>query len=316
MKVTPHILFLLVCLIIGACSTDEPRGEESKPGNSLPDPEETVTVSLYKNSGADIDGIYIDASDSFTSENGWMFASLGAIKGLGSVTEIPWDGWASTAKVKKGNGYIAYSPLQNKFYRLFVSNSATDEMGTLTGFQIKYQQPFYGADDILTFDSSEFSASFNGGTLTATFTTSSLIPVSSIETDCDWITPQSINYGILIDRQRGITFTISPTSSLSPSVGHIYIKNFHGSSTVITINRQALIPWEATTTIYNLKKEYWDAAKNYTRQINPSTIIRGKVVSSDQDGNIYKSLCVDDGTAAISLSINAYNIYTQIPYGQ
>lgn len=45
-------------------------------------------------------------------------------------------------------------------------------------------------------------------------------------------------------------------------------------------------------------------------------IIRGRVVSSDVTGNIFKSLVLQDETAAISLSINEANLYTNYRVGQ
>lgn len=315
MKRHLSLLTIILFVFLLACSNDEPKGSDTQDKNNIPDPEETVTVSLYKNTNVDIDGINIDASDNFTSKNGWVFTSLGEMNGLGNITMIPWGPWSSNVKVKRGWGYIAYNAHDNVFYRLFISNSASDEMGTITGYQVKYQKPFYGADENACFNVSEFSVPYFGGTFSALFTNKSLIPVT-VESDCDWIKLNNINYGLFIDTDRSINFTVSSTKALTPSVGHITVTTYNGSKTVITINREALIPWEATTSIYNLKNTYWKSTPDYTTLINQSTIIRGKVVSSDEAGNVYKFFCIDDGSSAIKICVNSYNLYQIIPQGQ
>ncbi|MDE5709154.1 MAG: hypothetical protein K2I32_06895, partial [Alistipes sp.] len=52
----------------------------------------------------------------------------------------------------------------------------------------------------------------------------------------------------------------------------------------------------------NLK--FWEAAADY--------YIKGKVISSDAQGNVYKSLYIDDGTAAIELKLCG-TLYTTFP---
>ena len=52
---------------------------------------------------------------------------------------------------------------------------------------------------------------------------------------------------------------------------------------------------KVNTTIYDLKFKYWDDARNYIDTIGQTEagediIIKGRVVSSDETGNIYKSL--------------------------
>lgn len=225
-------LFIFISLFLVSCSSDEPNGGgEIQPDINFPDPEETVTVSLYKNSDANIDGIFIDASDKLTSNNGWEFVSLGEMKGLGNISLIPWEGWSRSVQAKKGSGYIAYNGAYRKFYRLFISNSASDEMGTITGFQVKYQQPFYGKDDFVSFEPNEFTVPYTGGTYEASFTNGTLIPIS-VETDCDWISLKSIDYGFGVSDSRGMAFDVLSTNSLTPSVGHIKVKTFYEKESI------------------------------------------------------------------------------------
>ena len=66
---------------------------------------------------------------------------------------------------------------------------------------------------------------------------------------------------------------------------------------------------EANTTISALKTQYWQDDQNYfltvgTNAEGADVIVRGRVVSSDATGNIYKSLVIQDETGALAFSIN------------
>ncbi len=87
----------------------------------------------------------------------------------------------------------------------------------------------------------------------------------------------------------------------------------------------------ANTTIAEVKAKYWSDDRNYIWS-NPESddvissiplnengqhiIIKGRVVSSDASGNIYKSLVIQDETAALAMSINANSMYNQYRLGQ
>lgn len=78
---------------------------------------------------------------------------------------------------------------------------------------------------------------------------------------------------------------------------------------------------KVNTTIYDLKYTYWDDARNYIDTIGQTAdgediIIKGRVISSDETGNIYKSLVIQDETAALALSINQNSLYTTYRLGQ
>ncbi len=90
---------------------------------------------------------------------------------------------------------------------------------------------------------------------------------------------------------------------------------------------------EANTSIADLKAAYWQSAANCVDTIgykNAATkehyIIKGRVTSSDESGNIYKNLVIQDtyvdpaapnaAPASLTLSINANSLYTSYRYGQ
>ena len=77
----------------------------------------------------------------------------------------------------------------------------------------------------------------------------------------------------------------------------------------------------ANTSILDLKAKYWNDADNYidtieTREDGSHYIISGRVISSDESGNVFKSLVIQDETAALAISINSYNLYLNYRVGQ
>lgn len=75
------------------------------------------------------------------------------------------------------------------------------------------------------------------------------------------------------------------------------------------------------TTILEVKEKFWKDNTPYCEQIGTKEngdhyIIKGRVISSDYAGNVFKSIYIQDETAALPLSINAYNLYLQYRVGQ
>ena len=82
-------------------------------------------------------------------------------------------------------------------------------------------------------------------------------------------------------------------------------------------------PVVANTTIAELKAAMWKEDTNYAIPLKYKDeatktpyIIKGRVISSDASGNIYKSMYIQDATGAITLSINQNSLYTVYPFGQ
>ena len=72
----------------------------------------------------------------------------------------------------------------------------------------------------------------------------------------------------------------------------------------------------ANITIADLKAKYWQDEPNYIATVEDDLVIAGRVISSDETGNIYKSLVIQDKTAAIAISINANSLYNTYRVGQ
>ncbi|MCM1320381.1 MAG: DUF5689 domain-containing protein [Muribaculaceae bacterium] len=78
---------------------------------------------------------------------------------------------------------------------------------------------------------------------------------------------------------------------------------------------------EANTTIAELKAAYWQDAANYYETVGKTAdgqdiIIKGKVISSDATGNIYKSMSIQDETGALTFSINQTGMNNNYRVGQ
>ena len=75
----------------------------------------------------------------------------------------------------------------------------------------------------------------------------------------------------------------------------------------------------ANTTLADFKATFADEMAVKVGN-NPETdapyILKGRVVSSDASGNIYKSLVIQDETAALALSINQSSMYIDYRLGQ
>lgn len=75
------------------------------------------------------------------------------------------------------------------------------------------------------------------------------------------------------------------------------------------------------TSIITLKTDYWDDEANYIDTVGVTAtgehvIIAGRVISSDQAGNIYKSLVIQDATGALAISIDRSSLYNEYRVGQ
>lgn len=69
-------------------------------------------------------------------------------------------------------------------------------------------------------------------------------------------------------------------------------------------------------TIAEFKAKYWQDPVNYIDTVKEDVVIHGRVVSSDETGNIYKSLYIQDETGGLSISINGTSLYNKYRYGQ
>lgn len=77
----------------------------------------------------------------------------------------------------------------------------------------------------------------------------------------------------------------------------------------------------ANTTIAELKAKYWQDDMNYYQTVGKTAdgedvIVKGRVISSDATGNIYKSLVIQDETGALAFSVNQTGLNNNYRLGQ
>lgn len=78
---------------------------------------------------------------------------------------------------------------------------------------------------------------------------------------------------------------------------------------------------ESNMTIKDFKTMFWKSDRNYVETVGLNDkgehiVIGGVVSSSDATGNIYKSVIIQDETGALTVAINAYDLYESYQYGQ
>ncbi len=73
------------------------------------------------------------------------------------------------------------------------------------------------------------------------------------------------------------------------------------------------VDFSATMTIAEFKATYSGTGID---SITQDIIINGKVISSDESGNIYKSLYIEDNTGGLLIALDKTNLYTTLKLGQ
>ena len=70
-------------------------------------------------------------------------------------------------------------------------------------------------------------------------------------------------------------------------------------------------------TIAEFKAKHWQDARNYIDTITEDEVIHGWVTSSDEAGNIYKTLYItDESGAGLTISVNQHSLYADYAIGQ
>jgi len=174
------ILFqLMTCIVVclsacfSSCSKDDSDEFEPTENVSSQDPEGTIVLNMEGGASGnyykigELGEIHVDGAKNFRGDdsNGYKieFVTIGKVDGLSKVNQIPTSGWAESAAVVPGTGYMmryitynsywgqyGYTVEENVQYaRIYVvdylTSTYTDEMGntygSTTGATIKYQAP-------------------------------------------------------------------------------------------------------------------------------------------------------------------------------
>lgn len=258
--------FILTVQVFTSCGKDEGpiKNNTINPDTEVPDPTGTIRLSMRDrdNGRTYIDNIYIE-TENF---EGAKFASIGAVKGLGNVFNIPTTGWAYEVAVIPGNGYVAYS--NDKFYRIYVVDYILNTSNGIIGADVKYQEPFKGIDEEIQLETNSLTFPASGGTQTITFKNSEIIPFE-VETDVpEWCSIQKTSTYDESFLANGINITVKPNNSINMTEGSVKITTLHGKSSTITIVRSGEEP------IFNvdINNIGFDKNSNY-RTVNISTTL-------------------------------------------
>lgn len=176
------LFYLLVAFTTMAFASCDPSGlgtindgGGTDVGGSVSDPEGTIMVNLLADGG----GVSVGPIQGYmNSGTGWVpapknlaivlnrdgnlvmydyqysgeIASVGAVNGLGNITNIPQTGYAGAAYAVKGYGYIGHGQdWQESFgpkpyVRIYVDDVTYASNGLPQSVRIKYQFPYYKAE--------------------------------------------------------------------------------------------------------------------------------------------------------------------------
>ncbi len=105
--------------------------------------------------------------------------------------------------------------------------------------------------------------------------------------------------------------SITAVLSVYRSDFQLYIRDL--SDIDMTGNRCGVEEIDANTTLAELAAMHTEGS---FENLDEGTIIEGTVISSDESGNFYKELFIQDGTAGIILSVDKTDLYANYPVGQ
>ena len=167
-----RILFLTAAFALTfaatSCSKDDDGGNTSGNGQSIdpntpvPDPEGTMTVNIRNGGETSVDGIngiIIDGGNNFCAANYYTryFSDLGAMKGLGNITDPVTTGLTSKCAVIPGHGYWCYTNTKqfpsgkmaildgSTHYKLYVDSWILGGTSSILGAVVKYVPYIYHA---------------------------------------------------------------------------------------------------------------------------------------------------------------------------
>lgn len=247
-KSTIYRLALLVAvmlpLALASCKKDDPNpdnGSTVKPSTEISDPEGTITLSMRN---ADSGKTYLDNQFYIDNENftGGYFVSLGPVKGLGNVSTIPLKGWSSQVAVIPGNGYVAYNPYNDTFYRLYVVQEIGSTSGGVIGAEVKYQKPFKGADEALSLLTTVAAIPGSGESREVLFANTTLVPFTATSSEgwCHVDYCSSYDYSFLTN---GVSIWCDENLDTQPRSATVTLTTGYGKTATIAVTQSGPEPF-------------------------------------------------------------------------
>lgn len=212
-------------------------GQPTNPNTPVNDPEGTITLSMRNKDNGDtrLDNIYID-KENF---KGASFASVGAVMGLGNVSNIPTSGWAEQMSVIAGHGYVAYG--NNQFYRIYVVSDIAGTSGGIIGADIKYQKPFKGVDEAISIDEEALTFTSNGGSQSLVFNNKNIV-VFSATSNQSWCRVQKSSTHDKYFLYNAVTIIVDANTTPNTDNAVVTLTTTYGKKTELNITRLGTNP--------------------------------------------------------------------------
>lgn len=230
-----------------SCSDDEApdpdRGQIIDPDADVDDPTGTVSLAMRNrdNGNTRLEYIYIDDGNNFSGSYSY-FASIGKVRGLGNVSDIPTSGWASQVAVNPGYGYVAYNGGDNQFYRIYVEDYIVSTGGGIIGADIKYQTPFKGRDEAISLDQKSLTFTSEGGSQALVFKNKGIV-LFDCESSADWCRVQKSTTYDQSFLYNGVTITVEPGLNTTEEEATVTLTTAYGKETEIKVTRAGAEPF-------------------------------------------------------------------------
>lgn len=230
-----------------SCSDDEApdpdRGQIIDPDADVDDPTSTVSLAMRNqdNGNTRLGYIYIDDGNNFSGSSSY-FASIGKVRGLGNVSDIPTSGWASQVAVNPGYGYVAYNGGDNQFYRIYVEDYIVSTGGGIIGADIKYQTPFKGRDEAISLDQKSLTFTSEGGSQALVFKNKGIV-LFDCESSADWCRVQKSTTYDQSFLYNGVTITVEPGLNTTEEEATVTLTTAYGKETEIKVTRAGAEPF-------------------------------------------------------------------------
>ena len=270
-------------------NTEGNQGGQGSQGTSVADPVGTVSLSILNESNGNtkFGSIYIDAANNFA---GTDFTSIETVKGLGNVTKIPFTGWARQLSVKPGCGYVAF--MAQTFVRIYVEDFIKNASGEVIGASIKYQAPFYGADEDILLSDDHLELDYRSGTSHKITLKNSSIMMIACESDQSWCKATMS----LSDTEEGVAIYCEQNPSNMPREATVTLTTQYGKKKTIKVKQAG---WNKVGT--GTKDDPFNVitALNYAKSLeneSPTLYIKGKIV------NISSQYNTQNGTAVFYIA--------------
>ena len=264
------LVAVLPMAALTSCSNDN---DESNGGSADGGLDNEVVLSMLKgdeDKATKLDYVFIGEDNNFQTVGGSAaFALTTNVNKLSSITNIPKSGWAEKVAVRKGYGYVCYKDAgyytPAVFYRIYVEDEMRDTDGKVIGYNIRYQQPFYGKDIDIQLQKDELSFTGEGGKEEIKFLDNEPI-YFSCKSSADWCraTPSStLGKSFLTN---AVDVNVDKSDTIGVSTATITLTTAYGKKKEIKVSRGAAEP----------RMKLYNNNGSYVTSMNLSVFLSGK----------------------------------------